>query len=73
MRWTSSILPNEVSLGNVDVCVFPLTQHVAREPGEDSPLKSPKGEWSLYEDRPNKPGWITTTVPGFGVLLGVNW
>ena len=42
-------------------CMFPLTQHVAREPSKDSPTQSATGQWSLYEDRPNKPGWISTT------------
>jgi hypothetical protein len=42
-------------------CVFPLTQHVAREPSKDSPSESSTGHWKLYEDRHNKPGWICTT------------
>ncbi len=54
-------------------CMFPLTQHVAREPSKDSPTQSATGQWSLYEDRPNKPGWISTTEnPGMSCIWEVD-
>ncbi|CAJ1430512.1 unnamed protein product [Effrenium voratum] len=54
----------KVDLANVDVCLFPLSAHVARSPQPDSPLQSADGTWRLFEDRHDKPGWITTEEGG---------
>lgn len=45
---------------NAELCLFPLTTHLARDPGSHTPLQSPGGQWRLFEDRRNKPGWIVT-------------
>lgn len=45
---------------NAELCLFPLTTHLARDPGSQTPLQSPGGQWRLFEDRRNKPGWIVT-------------
>lgn len=66
-------LQEKVSLANIDVCVFPLTQHVAREPSSSSPRSSATQQWSLYEDRPNKPGWITTTENGEAISFNMTF
>lgn len=45
---------------NAELCLFPLTTHLARNPESHTPLQSPGGQWRLFEDRRNKPGWIVT-------------
>ncbi|CAK9075342.1 unnamed protein product [Durusdinium trenchii] len=50
-----------MNLEAVELCIFPLTTHLARNPTGDTPLQSAGGSWKLFEDRKGKPGWITTT------------
>ncbi|CAL1137249.1 unnamed protein product [Cladocopium goreaui] len=66
-------MQKQVNLATIDVCVFPLTQHVAREPSKDSPSESSTGHWKLYEDRHNKPGWICTTENGEAITFKVTF
>ncbi|CAE7400473.1 unnamed protein product [Symbiodinium sp. CCMP2592] len=62
LEWIKPVL--KADLATAPVCIFPLSQHIARSPGASTPRQSPKGEWSLFEDRRNKPGWISNTTDG---------
>eukprot|EP00439_Symbiodinium_sp_Y106_P039336 s4228_g4.t2 len=62
LEWIKPVL--KADLATAPVCLFPLSQHIARSPGPSTPRQSPKGEWSLFEDRRNKPGWISNTTDG---------
>ncbi|CAE7452055.1 unnamed protein product, partial [Symbiodinium sp. CCMP2456] len=62
LGWIKPVL--KADLATAPVCLFPLSQHIARSPGPSTPRQSPKGEWSLFEDRRNKPGWISNTTDG---------
>ena len=48
-----------LTLATLEICIMPLTAHIARSPNPESPEMSSHKEWRLYEDRPAKPGWIT--------------
>ncbi|CAJ1330503.1 unnamed protein product [Effrenium voratum] len=61
-----------VKLEKIQVCLFPLTSHVAREPN-GSPTRSPEGRWQLYEDRRDKPGWITMEPSSDKLRFEVNF
>ncbi|CAE7711584.1 unnamed protein product, partial [Symbiodinium pilosum] len=69
--WVQPIL--KADLEAAPVCLFPLTQHVARSPGPSSPRQSPQGHWSLFEDRRNKPGWICNTTNGEEIIFDLNF
>jgi len=54
-----------------NVCLRPFTKHSAYEPSPTSPRSG--GGWRLYEDRPEKPGWIASSPSDwlwFPVQLG---
>lgn len=55
--WVPPLNKNNL-LARTAACLSHISKHSAYEPGPSSPRGSPDGSWRLYEDRPNKPGWI---------------
>lgn len=71
--WIQPLDPNS-NISRIEACLFPLTLHLAREAKEpDSPMGSPQGDWKLYEDRRNKPGWITEVKGGEWLSFNVTF
>ncbi|CAE7201174.1 unnamed protein product [Symbiodinium sp. CCMP2592] len=70
--WIPPLRPG-LPLASLEICIVPLTAHLARAPGPGSPNMSLYKEWSLYEDRPAKPGWITKVVTGENLTFNVNF
>ena len=58
-------LNKQADLDKIVTCVHPRTSYAAQAAmrGKDSATPTViKGDWRLFEDRPNKPGWIATEV-----------
>ena len=70
--WIAPLRPGR-PLASLEICIVPLTAHVARAPGPGSPNMSLYRDWSLYEDRPAKPGWITEVVDGENLTFNVKF
>jgi hypothetical protein len=52
------ILSSAKSLEKLDMCDVPVSQYSAFAPPA---VDAPNNQWELFEDRPGKPGWISTS------------